>query len=86
MILHSYVEQVMTMCGVQKWEPLLYYYFSYLPFDAFLRIFVSALLLEYSLEYNHSTSQLCRTGHDDVLRTRITTLIFILSKLSSIDD
>ena len=32
-------------------------------------------------EYNHDTSQLCRTGHDDVSRTRPTTLAFILSEL-----
>ena len=35
--------------------------------------------------YNHDTSQLCKTGHEDVLRTRMTTLIFILSELSSLD-
>ena len=46
--------------------------------DHFRCYFVSALLLE-SLEYNHDTSQLCRTGHDDVSRTRMTTLAFILS-------
>ena len=39
---------------------------------------MSALKLEYLLEYNHDTSQLCRTGHDDVLHTRMTTLAFIL--------
>ena len=36
-------------------------------------------------EYNHDTLQLCRIGHDDVLRTRMRTLIFILSKLSPLD-
>ena len=38
-------------------------------------------LVEYHLEYNHDISQLCRTGHDDVSRTRMTTLAFILSEL-----
>ena len=46
---------------------------------------MSALLLEYPLEYNHDTSQLCRTGHDNVSRTRMTTLTFILSELFPLD-
>ena len=54
---------------------------SYLPFDAFLCIFLSALYLEYPLEYNHDTLQLFRKGHDDVSCTRMTTLAFILSEL-----
>ena len=29
----------------------------------------------------YDTSQLCRTGHDDVLRTRMTTLLIIPSEL-----
>ena len=37
------------------------------------------------VEYNHDTSQLCRTGHGNVFRTRMTTLIFVLSELSSLD-
>ena len=32
---------------------------------------------------DHETSQLCRTGHDDVSLTRMTTLIFILSLVIS---
>ena len=36
--------------------------------------------LKNHLEYNHDTSQLCRTGHDDASHTRMTTLIFILSE------
>ena len=79
MIFHSYVEQIIMMCCVQKLELSLYYYLHYLPFDAFLCICVSALLLEYPLGYNQDTSQLCRTGHDDVLRSRMTTLAFRLS-------
>ena len=43
--------------------------------------FVLALQLEYPLRYNHDTSQLCRTGHDNVSHTRMTTLAFILSEL-----
>ena len=31
MILHSYVEQVMTMCRVQEWELSLSYFLSYFP-------------------------------------------------------
>ena len=41
--------------------------------------------LKNRLEYNRDTSQLCRTGHDDVSRTRMTTLIFIHAELSSLD-
>ena len=51
---------------------------SYFPFDAFGCILVSALKLEYPLEYNHDTSQLCSTGHDNVSRTRMTTPACIL--------
>ena len=56
------------------------------PLDGFRCNFVSAPQLEKRLEYNHDTSQLCRTGHDDVLRTRMTTLIFILSESFPLDD
>ena len=31
MILHSYVEQIMTMCRVQEWQLLLSYFFIYFP-------------------------------------------------------
>ena len=31
MILHSYVEQVMTMCRIQKWQLSLSYFLSYFP-------------------------------------------------------
>ena len=31
------------------------------------------------MEYNYDISQLCRTGHEDVSRTRVTTLAYILS-------
>ena len=51
------------------------------PLDHFRCNFVSALQLEYPLEYNHDTSQLCRTDHDHVSHTRITSLAFILSEL-----
>ena len=30
------------------------------------------------MEYNHDTSQFCRTGHDNVSRTRIATVAVIL--------
>ena len=56
-----------------------------LPLDGFRCNFVSAALLKYPLEYNSDTSQLCRTGHDDVSRTRMTTLAFTLSELFSLD-
>ena len=50
-----------------------------------LYILMSGLYLEYPLEYKHDTSQLFRTGHDDVLYTRMTILAFILSELFSLD-
>ena len=56
-----------------------------LTLDHFRFNFVSAPLLEYSLEYNHDTSLLCRTAHDDVLHTRMTTLAFILSELLALN-
>ena len=36
MLLQLYVEQVMMMCRVQKWELLLWYFMSYLPFNIFM--------------------------------------------------
>ena len=55
------------------------------PLDSFRCNFVSTPSLENHLEYNPDTSQLCRTDHENVWRTRMTTLIFILSELSSFD-
>ena len=49
------------------------------PLDRFRCNFLSALQLEYPLEYNHDTSQLCRTGHEDVSYTKMTALVCILS-------
>ena len=39
------------------------------PFDHFRCNFLSTLSLDYPLAYNHDTSLLCRTDHDDVWRT-----------------
>ena len=36
-----------------------------------VNIFVSAQYREYCLEYFDDTSQLCRTGHDDVAHTKM---------------
>ena len=47
------------------------------PLDGFRCNFVSAPQLESPLEYFDDISQLCRTGHDNVSRTRMTTLAFI---------
>ena len=55
------------------------------PLDGFSCNFVSAPYFEYPLGYNHDTSQLCRTRHDDVSRTRVKTLAFILSELFPLD-
>ena len=59
--------------------------FELFPLYGFRCNFVSAAFLENRLEYNHDASQLCRIGHDDVSRTRMTTFIFILPELSSLD-
>ena len=37
MILHSYVEQVMTMCHVQDWQLSFLYFLSYLPLNETIR-------------------------------------------------
>ena len=52
-----------------------------LPLDCFRCNFVSAQLLENPLVYYHDFLQLCRTGHDNVSRIRMTTLAFVLSEL-----
>ena len=75
MILYSYVEQVMTMCRVQEWQLSLSYFLGYFPMiisDA-----ISCPLCNLNTLWNIiMIHQLCRTDHDDLLRTRITTLIF----------
>ena len=59
--------------------------FELFPLDHFRCNFVVALKLDYPLEYNHDILQLCRAGHGDMLRTRMTTLAFILSELFPLD-
>ena len=46
MILHSYVEQVMTMCRVQEWQLSLSYFLSYFP----LMVSDTSLCLLYNLK------------------------------------
>ena len=70
-------------CTNMRALPLLL--FSYLPFNAFYA-FVSALELEYPLEYNHDTSQLCKTDHDDASHTGMLTLSCIHPELFSLDS
>ena len=50
-----------------------------------VNIFVFALKLENHLEYFDDTSQLCRTGHDNVLRTEMRDIALILFELSPFD-
>ena len=80
MILDSYVEQVMTMCRKQEWQLSLTYCPSYLSLivtDAYL-----CLLHNLNTVWNIiMILQLCRTGHDDLSRTRMTTLAFIPAEL-----
>ena len=52
------------------------------PFVLFEIDFSSALQLEYPLEYFYDTWQKCRTGPDNMLRTDMTTLPFLLLALS----
>ena len=52
------------------------------PFVLFEKAIMSALYLEYPLEYFDGTWQKCRTGPDDMLRTRMTTLPFLCLALS----
>ena len=58
---------------------------EFLSLDCFRCNLVSAPSLEYPLIYYHDTSQLCRTGLDNVSRTKMTTLAFILFKLLLLD-
>ena len=51
----------------------------------FFYAYLCLLSILSALEYNNDTSQLYRTGHDDVSRTRMTTLAFILSDLFPLD-
>ena len=39
----------------------------------------------FKLNYNYDIYQLCRTGHDNVSHTRMTTLAFIFSELFPLD-
>ena len=84
MILHGYVEQVMTMCPVQERQILLSYFLSYFPLmvsDA-----ISCPLCNFNTLWNIiRILQLCRTDHDDVLCTRMTTLAFIFAELFPLD-
>ena len=43
MILHSYVEQIMTMCRIQEWQLSLSYFLELFPLDDFRCNFVSAV-------------------------------------------
>ena len=43
-----------------------------------VNIFLSAQELEYHMEYFDDTSRLCRTGHDDVSRTKMGALALLL--------
>ena len=54
------------------------------PPDGFRCDFVSAPQLKNRLEYFDDISQLCRTCHDGVSRTRMTTLAFIIFQLFSL--
>ena len=55
------------------------------PLNDFRCNFVSTPRLKNRLEYNHVTSQLYRTGHDNVSLIRMTTLAFIHSELFPLD-
>ena len=47
-----------------------------------VNILVSAQYLDYPLEYFDDTSQLCRTGHDNVSHTKMRALALLLFELS----
>ena len=72
------------MCHIQELQ-LTFILPELFPLDCFRCNFVSAAYFEYPMVYYYDTSQLCRTGLDDVLRTRMTTLTFILSELFPLD-
>ena len=76
MLLGRNVEQVETTCRVQECQLWLSYLWSYLPF-LFELDFASDLKLKYPSKYFDGTCLKCRTGQDDVSRTRMTTLAFL---------
>ena len=64
---------------------LAFIFSEFFPLDGFRCNVMSAPLIECPLVYYHNTLKLCQTGLDDVSHTRMTTLTFILSELSSLD-
>ena len=77
MILYSYVEQVIMMCRVQEWQLSLSYFFSYFPLIVSDAILCQLHNLKNPLVYYHDTLQLCRTGLENVLCTRMTTHSYV---------
>ena len=59
--------------------------FLVIPPLMFCYVYLCPLFNLNTLEIKHDTSQLCRTGHDNVSRTRMTTFAFILSELFPFD-
>ena len=82
MILGRNVEQDQLTCRLQQLQLWLFLHLELSPFVLFEIDFSSALLLEYPFEYLDDTWQKCRTGPDDMSRTRMTTLTFLLFALS----
>ena len=77
----SYVEQVMTMCRLQKWELSLSYFMSYFPLNVLDAISCPHCNLN-TLWNIIMILQSCRLDLDDVLLTKMTTLAFILRVFS----
>ena len=81
MILGRNVDQAKMTCHIQDWQLWLSYYWSYHPV-LFENKIMSALSLQYPLEYFNGTWQKCKSGPEDLSRTRMTTLPFLLLVLS----
>ena len=73
------------MRRVQELQLSLSYFLIYFPLIISDAISYPLCNLNTFFEYNHDTSQLCRTSHDDVSHTKMTSLACILSELSPLD-
>ena len=81
MILGRNVDQDEMMCHIQDWQLWLSYFWSYHPLFYWKRFCVRSVTW-IPLEYFSRTWQKCRTGPDDMSRTRMTTLPFLHLALS----
>ena len=82
MILHSFVEQVMTICCVQEWQRWLSYFLMYFP----LMVSDAIWCPLHNLKTVWNTIMILHSYVEQVMTMcRVQEWIFILSELSSLD-